>query len=204
MRRLTLAVAILTLCAGPSVLFADIIPYPSIGAVPPTVTLTAASTGFITLSYVVADNTGAIDTLQFLDLTSGFTSAPFFDNKTTAAGTQISFSVKQGDVLVFDIFNNLTGITLSSDPSLSPDGINHAYVIPFAGGGINGSGKIDYSAGLFIGMEDLPLDLSNLDYNDIAFVVTNASEVPEPGTLALLATGLLGATGIVRRRLLNR
>jgi hypothetical protein len=204
MRRLTLAVALLTLCAGRSILFADTIPYPSIGTVPPTVSLTAASTGLITLSYVIADNTGAIDTLQFLDLTSGFTSSSFFNNKTSAAGDTVSFAVKQGDVLVFDIHNSLTGITLSSDPSLSPDGVNHAYVIPFSGGNIPGSGKIDYPAGLFIGMEDLPQNQSNLDYNDVAFILTNATEVPEPGTLALLATGLLGATGIVRRRLLNR
>ncbi len=58
----------------------------------------------------------------------------------------------------------------------------------------------------WIGMEDLPLGSSTLlnregnmgDYNDMVVRIT---PIPEPGTLVLLGTGLIGVAGLVRRKL---
>ncbi|XWK49737.1 PEP-CTERM sorting domain-containing protein [Tunturiibacter empetritectus] len=59
-------------------------------------------------------------------------------------------------------------------------------------------------------MEDLgvtglkPLTGSDLDYNDDNFVVTNATATPaptpEPSTIILFGTGLVGAASALRRK----
>ena len=52
-----------------------------------------------------------------------------------------------------------------------------------------------------VGFEDLP-NLGDADFNDLVFSFTNTSTVPEPGTMGLLALGLVGLSGagLARRR----
>lgn len=52
-----------------------------------------------------------------------------------------------------------------------------------------------------VGFEDLP-NLGDADWNDLVFSFTNTSTIPEPGTMGLLALGLVGLSGagLVRRR----
>jgi hypothetical protein len=56
-----------------------------------------------------------------------------------------------------------------------------------------------------VGFEDLTA-LGDEDWNDLVFSFTNVSTVPEPGTMGLLALGLVGLSGagLVRRRSAKR
>ena len=131
-----------------------------------------------------------------LNVTTSVFSGWLFDNQTTAPGTSANFgSVAAGDVLVFKLFDQTSGLVFASDPTMSADGINHAYATSFAGGG-------GIPAGIFVGMEDLPLGQSDLDYNDDQFVFVNVNTgTPEPGTLVMVGSGLIGLAGILRRKI---
>jgi len=54
---------------------------------------------------------------------------------------------------------------------------------------------------LVLGFEDRPLALSDMDFNDLifAFAPLQTSQVPEPLTLILLGSGLLGLFGLRRK-----
>lgn len=52
----------------------------------------------------------------------------------------------------------------------------------------------------FLGMEDQPFSTSDRDYNDILIRV---QAIPEPSTLVMMCTGLLGAAGAIRRKFLT-
>jgi len=174
--------------------YAGTIPYPNPGTIAPTNTFTAAATGNIT-GYFYGFSAGHTDYVGMLNVTTSAFSGWLFNNQTTAPGTSANFgSVTAGDVLVFELWDATSGLQFASDPSLSYDGINHAYATAFSGGG-------GIPAGIFVGMEDLPLGQSDLDYNDDQFVFVNVSTpTPEPGTLLMVGSGLLGLCGLARRK----
>ena len=107
--------------------------------------------------------------------------------------------VTAGDTIVFELKNlSYPGEIFASQPSLSTlDGINHAYLTPYTGGFAN------IPAGTFVGFEDLPLAVSDLDYNDDQFVFQDISSqtTPEPGTLLMFGSGVVGLASLVRRRI---
>jgi hypothetical protein len=184
------------LVAAPA--FANPIPYPHSGTIPPQVSLIASSTGTVT-GYFYSESAADYDEVRLVDVTKGTSSVWELPNQSTSQGTSTDFSpvsVSAGDQLVFELLNeslnpNQIFATNSIDSS---DGVNHGYVTGFSGG----SG---IPAGLYIGFEDLPKQGSDLDYNDEAIVVTNVSASPEPGSLALLGTGILGIAAGLRRKL---
>jgi hypothetical protein len=179
----------------------DIIPYPDVGTIAPTVPLFAATTGDI-LGYFYGFSAGDLDLIQMCDITLGTCSAFGLPNQTTTVGTVDDFGpVDAGDVIVFNLENTATGDTiLSSDPTLSADGINHAYITPYTDTGSTAVAGIP--PGIFVGMEDLSLSQgTDLDYNDDQFVFTNVSMnvVPEP-SLVILCAGFLALLPVARRK----
>ncbi len=211
---------LLMLLGSSPAVFADNLPYGNVGNVAPTVGLTATSTGTLT-GYFYSASAGGTDYLRLFDATSGYTSQFLFDNHASTPGQEVSFGpVTAGDTLVFELVNSdvettedftyfgpsapfdpnaqVNNFLLTSDPAYSVDGINHAYVTSFSG-----DAALGIPSGTFVGMEDLPLQFSDLDYNDDAFVFTDVSATvtPEPGSVVLLATGALGLAATFRRRI---
>jgi hypothetical protein len=203
-----LMLAVMALMALP--LVAAPIPYPNVGTIAPTNSFTASSTGNI-LGYFVqggaasGGGAGDLDYVRMVDVTTSTTSAWFFNNQTTVAGTSANFGpVNAGDTLVFELLNvSLGNLIFASDPTLSSDGVNHVYTTPWNGVGLLNGAVIP--AGTYLGTEDLPNGGSDWNYNDDSFVFANVTsrQAPEPGSVILLATGLLGGLGAIRKKLLS-
>jgi hypothetical protein len=200
-----LGVFLLAILAAASLpAFADgCIPYCHVGTIAPTNVFTATLSGDIDGYFVSKGSADDDDFVRMLDITAGTVGPWVLENQTTTIGTMADFgAANAGDTLVFELINySQGGIILASDPSLSEDGVNHAYATMFRGGVLNG---FDFPAGTYVGMEDLPVIHSDWNYNDDSFIVVGASAAtatPEPGTLALFGSGILGLAGVVRRKL---
>jgi len=207
--RLSLIALVSILAAGSAPLFADNIPYANVGQLAPDQNFTAAASGSVT-AYFYSSDAGDEDKIILWDKTSGVMTAPSLDNHSAAVGSSVSLAVTAGDSLVFIIDNISTGqyfssvdyFGVASPANYNDDGYNHAYSTPYSGG-VSG-----IPAGTYVGMEDLgvtglkPLTGSDLDYNDDNFIFTNvtASPTPEPSSIVLFGTGLVGAAGALRRK----
>lgn len=184
-----LALSSLSASAGP-------VPYPNPGILNSvTYNFTAASTGDV-VAYFWGSTAGYTSTLSLLvnGVDTGITG---LNNHTSVYGDFLNFgSVNAGDVLVFRLNVLSTGDAWYSNAALNYDGLNHIYSTDFVGDAFIPSGT-------FVSFEDLPYG-GDLNYNDEDFVFTNVRDlnaVPEPLSALLLATGLLGAAVVRRRKL---
>ena len=202
MRRLSLFLALTTLVGGAApALLADSIPYSNVGTPTAAITLAAVDSGSVT-GYFIGSSAGDDSMIRMVDVTSGYTSAYFFANHSTAEGSSQNFgAVTAGDILVFELLDLTKGLTLSTDAAANLDGVNHGYSTAYAGGML---GSNLFPAGTYIGMEDTPW--GDYDYNDNQFLFTNVAvaPMPEPGSLILLGTGMLGVAGTLRRKMFAR
>ena len=191
-----------------SPVLADSFPYPNVGQVAPTNTFVAISKGNVTGYFVqggwLSGGTAAyMDVVGLLDLTTDSFSGWLFNNQLTQPGATANFGkVNAGDTLAIFILDLLPpwGGMYSSVPALSDDGVNHVYAASWTGGILNGA---NIPAGLYIGTEDLKSSISDFNYNDDSFVLTDvkmASSVPEPVSLLLFGVGILGLAALSRRK----
>ncbi len=189
---------------------AGTIPYANVGTIAPEVPVFASSNGGVDVFYF-GSGANFYDSVEVADLKTGYDSGPILGNHSTALGAEVSVGteagqINAGDQLVFYIDSPAGKFaSLAAD---SQDGVNHAYITSYAGGPLGG---VAIPSGLYVGMEDQTSFFSDFDYNDDSFVFAGVSApslpsaaAPEPSTLALLGTGLVGAAGAVRRRVTGR
>ena len=118
------------------------------------------------------------------------------NNQTSHRGNAIDLGhVTAGEIVTFFIRVTNTGLTFSSQVSENTDHSQHVFSTAYAG-----SHSPYIPAGVFISFEDLKTNVSDHDYNDTAFVVTDVRAVPEPANLALMLAGLGVVGTAVRRR----
>jgi len=180
---------------------ADALPYPTPGTIAPTPTITAMATAHV-IGYFAGSSATDTNLIRLCDVTAAFCSSFTFNNQSTAVGTSFDFgAVIAGDILRFDLSNTTTGRVFSSNPAVSADGINHAYLTHYSNTGAPNRGR-GIPAGMFVGMEDQPSGSSDRDYNDDQFVVTNVASttIPEPSSVLLLSTVLWLAGRTAKRK----
>ncbi len=148
-----------------------------------TIYLSTTSADWNTLSTTYANNIGGNNTLVFSgDLTQPWT---FGDTLHVTLTTPFTYDPSQGNLLM-DVF--VSGAT-------DPGGTIFFDTNGYDNGNFDGNNYLGrvYCNGCF------PAGNTNYGYG----LVTSFSTIPEPGTLALLGTGLVGLFGVVRRRMFN-
>lgn len=214
MRKLILSLIALSLSAFAVSAMADPVPYGHPGHVAPNPSLPIKATGNVLDLYFYGSNAGDHDYIIVEDLTTGTNSGHILDNHASTVGEEFTFNTNPNDTLEFELVNTDTHTDYFSTPSDNPDHENHVYITSFsAGDSIDG-----IPVGTFVGFEDEYVgansdhvctgesNKSDCDYNDDEFVYvsTTTNPAPEPSSLALLGTSILGAAGVVRRRFVSR
>jgi uncharacterized protein YraI len=211
--------------AAPTTAKADI---PDISGFASSTIFTAATTGTVTVTFLFGRALFDSEVLLFIAGVGTQSTAPMFvtgqyANESTSSVASATFNVTAGQSLLFGICTDATaggdaGVTGCAGGTVwymgdnaTDGGLTHTAVMTAdQWNAIQAGGPFGFVAPAgtqVVGFEDLGgATTSGLtpdyDYNDVVFSFSNVSVVPEPGTMGLLALGLVGLSGagLVRRR----
>ncbi len=191
----SLAIAV-TMIAASAMGHADaFLPHPGSDFNVPAYSYFASQSGNISGVLVRATANAYGDEVRLVDVTSGVSGA-WQRSNDFAVGETVKFlsGVEQGDRVRLEGMNLFPydvehGFIFTSDAALSSDGANHWK---------------NYGAGV-VGLEDLRqgFDFSDSNFSDTVYKIdglTSVAQTPEPSSLAMLGTGLLGACSVLRRK----
>ncbi len=174
------------------------IPYPEVGQVNLQVySLVATKTGDLNVWFGGKGTAGNDDVLTVL-VNGAAIGIVGLDNQTSTLGQLLDFGhINAGDSIIFEMKDLSTGQNWFTDNAKNSDGINHAYMTPFAGGLV---GSTVVPAGLYFGFEDVTNCKSDLNYQDLQFYTSSVGAVPEPSTWAMMILGFAGIATLAFRQ----